>query len=67
MTVADLHARRGARGASRHTRGDAAEDPAIWVNQASPAQSTIIGTDKQGGVAVYTSRGGSFSICPTGG
>jgi phytase-like protein/calcineurin-like phosphoesterase family protein len=29
-------------------RGDAADDPAIWVHPADPSLSTIIGTDKQG-------------------
>src|SRR5262247_4390109 len=33
--------------------GDAADDPAIWVNPNDPAQSVIIGMDKQGGLAVY--------------
>jgi 3-phytase len=33
--------------------GDAADDPAIWVNPNDPAQSLIIGTDKRGGLAVY--------------
>src|SRR5262245_14961494 len=33
--------------------GDAADDPAIWVNPSDPAQSVIIGTDKRGGLAVY--------------
>ncbi len=37
--------------------GDAADDPAIWINQADPSQSTIIGTDKQGGLAVYDLSG----------
>ena len=37
--------------------GDAADDPAIWVNPSDPAQSTIIGTDKQGGLAVYDLSG----------
>jgi len=37
--------------------GDAADDPAIWVNPKDPAQSTIIGTDKQGGLAVYDLSG----------
>ena len=36
----------------RH-RGDAAEDAAIWVNARAPATSTVIATDKQGGLAVY--------------
>lgn len=37
--------------------GDAADDPAIWINPQDPAQSTIIGTDKQGGLAVYDLSG----------
>lgn len=39
-----------------HT-GDAADDPAIWINPQDPALSTIIGTDKQGGLAVYDLAG----------
>ncbi len=37
--------------------GDAADDPAIWIHPTNPAQSTIIGTDKQGGLAVYDLAG----------
>lgn len=37
--------------------GDAADDPAIWIHPTDPAQSTIIGTDKQGGLAVYDLNG----------
>ena len=37
--------------------GDAADDPAIWVNPSDPARSTIIGTDKLGGIAVYDLSG----------
>jgi 3-phytase len=37
--------------------GDAADDPAIWVNPADASQSTIIGTDKKGGLAVYALDG----------
>lgn len=33
--------------------GDAADDAAIWVHPRSRRRSTIIGTDKQGGIAVY--------------
>ena len=36
----------------RH-RGDAADDAAIWVNPRAPGASTVIATDKQGGLAVY--------------
>ncbi len=37
--------------------GDAADDPAIWVNPQNAAQSTVIGTDKKGGLAVYDLAG----------
>jgi 3-phytase len=37
--------------------GDAADDPAIWINPSDSAKSTIIGTDKQGGLAVYDLSG----------
>lgn len=35
-----------------HT-GDSMDDPAIWVNPNSPADSLIIGNDKQGALEVY--------------
>lgn len=34
-------------------RGDAADDPAIWIHPASPDQSLVLGTDKQQGLLVY--------------
>jgi 3-phytase len=37
--------------------GDAADDPAIWIHPSRPALSTVIGTDKQGGIAVYDVSG----------
>ena len=37
--------------------GDAADDPAIWVHPTDPSLSTIIGTDKRGGLAVYDLSG----------
>jgi len=39
------------------SRGDAADDPAIWVNRAEPSLSRIIGTDKDFGVEVYDLKG----------
>ncbi|TNE64378.1 MAG: phytase [Alphaproteobacteria bacterium] len=33
--------------------GDAADDPAVWVNAKDPAKSLIIGTNKQGGLYSY--------------
>jgi len=52
--------------ASVPSGGDAADDPAIWVNEASPARSTIIGTDKQGGLAVYDLAGKQLQYLPDG-
>jgi 3-phytase len=46
--------------------GDAADDPAIWINPADPALSTIIGTDKQGGLAVYDLAGKQLQYLPDG-
>ena len=37
--------------------GDAADDPAIWVNRAEPARSRVLGTDKKGGLLVYDLAG----------
>ena len=37
--------------------GDAADDPAIWLHPTDPAQSVIIGTNKQGGLEVYDLSG----------
>jgi 3-phytase len=45
---------------------DAADDPAIWVNPSDPALSTIIGTDKRGGLAVYTLAGKQIQYLPDG-
>lgn len=36
-----------------HHRGDAADDPAIWIHPSDPAKSTVIGDDKDGGLLVY--------------
>ena len=46
--------------------GDAADDPAIWIHPTDPAQSTIIGTDKQGGLAVYDLGGKQIQFLPDG-
>jgi 3-phytase len=37
--------------------GDAADDPAIWVDRNDPSRSLVIGTDKEGGLAVYDLAG----------
>lgn len=38
-------------------RGDAADDVAVWIHPTDPSRSTVIGTDKKGGLAVYDLRG----------
>jgi len=45
---------------------DAADDPAIWVNPEDPARSTVIGTDKDGGLAVYDLDGQELQYLPDG-
>lgn len=37
--------------------GDAADDPAIWVDSVDPGKSRILGTDKKGGLLVYDLAG----------
>jgi myo-inositol-hexaphosphate 3-phosphohydrolase/signal transduction histidine kinase len=46
--------------------GDAADDAAIWVHPTDPARSTILGTDKDGGIIVYDLRGRELQYVPDG-
>jgi len=46
--------------------GDAADDPAIWVNPADPLKSLIIGTNKKKGLAVYDLNGTLLADYPVG-
>jgi len=46
--------------------GDAADDAAIWRHPRDPARSTIIGTDKDGGIAVYDLLGRELQYLPHG-
>lgn len=46
--------------------GDAADDPAIWIHPTNPSLSTIIGTDKKGGIAVYDLAGSELQYLPGG-
>ena len=46
--------------------GDAADDAAIWVNQNNRSLSTIIGTDKQGGLMVFDLNGRQIQYLPVG-
>lgn len=41
---------------------DAADDPAIWRNAADPSKSLIVGTDKKGGLYVYSLKGEQLSF-----
>ena len=47
------------------TGGDA-DDPAIWVNPADPAQSLILGTDKEAGLFVFGLDGTERAFLPDG-
>lgn len=45
---------------------DAADDPAIWVDRANPANSVVIGTNKRGGLYVYDLQGKVLQYVPNG-
>ncbi len=38
-------------------KGDAADDPAIWVHPSDPDKSLVLGTNKAGGLCVYNLEG----------
>ncbi|MCQ4260260.1 phytase [Stutzerimonas stutzeri] len=46
--------------------GDAADDPAIWINPTDPARSRVLGTDKKGGLGVYDLSGKQLQYLPVG-
>lgn len=46
--------------------GDAADDPAIWIHPINPAKSTIIGTQKQGGLGIYDLTGEEIQFLADG-
>lgn len=48
------------------THGDAADDPAIFVNADDPSRSLILGTDKNDGLAVYDLSGQVLQYIGTG-
>lgn len=48
------------------TDGDAADDPAIWVDRNDPSRSLIIGTQKQSGLYVYDLNGRVVQFLPDG-
>ena len=45
---------------------DAADDPAIWVNKASPNDSLILGTDKRGGLQICDLDGNEIGYLAVG-
>ena len=46
--------------------GDAADDPAFWINPQSPSDSLILGTDKKFGLNVYALDGSLRQTLPVG-
>lgn len=48
------------------SQGDAADDPAIWVNPKNSAQSRVLGTNKQQGLEVYDLQGKRVQHLPVG-
>ncbi len=45
--------------------GDAADDPAIWVDPDDPTRSVVIGTDKKGGLSVFDLDGRALQVVDT--
>jgi 3-phytase len=48
------------------TYGDAADDPAIWVDPSDPSQSLVIATNKKLGLEVYDLSGRRLQTLPDG-
>jgi 3-phytase len=48
------------------SKGDAADDAAVWVNPADAASSVVIGTDKKAGLHVYDLAGRELQFLPLG-
>jgi 3-phytase len=48
------------------TRGDSADDPAVWVHPTDPGRSLILGTNKQGGLHVYDLHGKQLQLAGEG-
>lgn len=46
--------------------GDAADDPAVWVNVNDTSQSLVLGTNKRRGLAMYTLQGEIKQFLPVG-
>ena len=48
------------------SRGDAADDPAIWIHPDAPERSLIVATDKRAGIVVYDLAGREQQYVPAG-
>ncbi|MDE0660115.1 MAG: phytase [Gammaproteobacteria bacterium] len=48
------------------SRGDAADDPAIWIHPEAPARSLLVATDKRSGLVVYDLAGKQVQYLPVG-
>ena len=46
--------------------GDAADDPAIWLNQRDPGASRVLGTNKKQGLLVYDLAGKQLQLLESG-
>jgi 3-phytase len=46
--------------------GDAADDPAIWIDKRDPSRSVVIATDKKLGLNVYDLKGKRLQVVPDG-
>ncbi len=47
-------------------RGDAADDPAVWLHPTDPAASLVVGTDKEGSLIFYSMDGKRHSTAGGG-
>ena len=48
------------------TKGDAADDPPIWLNKSNPSNSIVFGTDKKSGIYSYNLQGQELSYTNLG-
>lgn len=48
------------------SRGDAADDPAIWIHPEAPERSLVVATDKRSGLVVYDLAGKEVQYLPAG-
>jgi len=48
------------------TSGDAADDPAFWLNKKNPEKSIVLGTDKKSGIYAYDLSGKTLNYFPMG-